>query len=128
MTASDSRRIVHRVTAGAAVTATAALALAGTAFAGQATSGGGADVTPLRVHSAGYPLEVRLSTAAGDGYSSAQQPDSVRDYPTPPNTWSTVTFFSDGEPIIGYAPIDAGTSLTCTAGGSAAEPQVTCEY
>ncbi|GAA3525014.1 hypothetical protein GCM10022222_04660 [Amycolatopsis ultiminotia] len=123
------RRIVRRVTAGAALTATAAIALAGTAFAAADPAAGRAqDPNPVQVRTAGYPLEVRLTTPAGDGYSTVQAPGTSHGYPGPSHTWSTVSFGSNEKPVVGYAPLQPGKTFTCTAGGSAARPRVTCGY
>ncbi|WP_328603550.1 hypothetical protein OG943_26100 [Amycolatopsis sp. NBC_00345] len=123
-----NRRVAGRVAAGALAATVSAIALSGVAFADQRPAAREADSTPLTVTTAGYPLEVRLVTATGDGYAYEQPANTTQALATPPGVWSTVTFRSNGVPVIGYAPIDAGKTFTCVAGGSTAGPRVDCSY
>jgi hypothetical protein len=126
--AEPNRRVAGGVAIGALVATASAITLSGVAFADQRPAARESDPTPLTVTTAGYPLEVQLVTAKGDGYSYKQPANTTHVLDTPPGVWSTVSFRSNGVPVIGYAPIDAGKTFTCVAGGSAAGPRVDCSY
>ncbi|MEV6229998.1 hypothetical protein AB0L88_19265 [Saccharopolyspora shandongensis] len=95
-------------------------------FGGAASAAPVADTPELQIHSAGYPLEYRVLNVNGDGFSSTMEPNSVRDLEA--EGFTTVEFFVNGKPVIGYAPLEADHTLVCNAGGTDAAPSVTCAF
>lgn len=80
----------------------------------------------VRITSADYPLEYRLTRVGGDGFGSNLDPNSTREVQA--EGYSTVTFFVRGTPVIGYAPLSDGKTLACQAAGTVEAPEVACSF
>ena len=84
------------------------------------------NVPEVRITSGDYPLEYRLTRVGGDGFGAHLDPNSTRDVQA--EGYTTVTFFVDGEPVIGAGPLVDGKTLVCRAEGTADTPDVPCAF
>ncbi|MEV5544061.1 hypothetical protein AB0L13_45410 [Saccharopolyspora shandongensis] len=102
----------------------AAGALAGTG--GIAAAAPAENVPELRISSAGYALEYTVVNGNGDGFSSVLEPNSTRERQA--EGFTTVRFSVNGKVVNAYGPLEAGRTLVCNAGGTAAAPNVECAF
>ncbi|MEV0053636.1 hypothetical protein AB0H34_24430 [Saccharopolyspora shandongensis] len=62
----------------------------------------------------------------GDGFSSVVEPNSTRERQA--EGFTTVRFSVNGKVVNAYGPLEAGRTLVCNAGGTAAAPTVKCAF
>ncbi|MBK1783797.1 hypothetical protein [Prauserella cavernicola] len=122
-----THKLTRTVRIGAGIAAAAALTVAG-AGAANANETAEPDLTPMHVVTAEYPMEVKVTNANGDGIYYTQKPDSTRTFKTEPGGWTNVSFTVNGQLVNSWALTSTEDTFTCSAGGSAAEPEVTCVY